>query len=236
MLRVREIRSAKDPAFSGAHRLLRRIFPRSEMMPRRAWVQVLRERTQGLWTDLNWHLFVAEQDGAVIGAASGSYLGNVNVGVIGYVAVDAAARAQGLGPRLRRALVRAFVRDARDVNGTDLRAVVGEVHADNPWLRVLVSRHHAIALDFPYYQPALHRTEKGVPLVMYYEPIGARRRSLPVGEVRQLLYTMWRRAYRVPSPLGNANFRRMLRALNGRRRIGSRLPMARTRRARHSVS
>lgn len=236
MIRVREIRSAQDPSFTGAHRLLRRIFPRSEMMPRRAWIQVLRERAQGLWTDLNWHLFVAERDGAVIGAASGSYLGNINVGVVGYVAVDAAARARGLGPRLRRALVRAFMRDARDVNGTELRAVVGEVHADNPWLRVLVSRHHAIALDFPYYQPALHRTEKGVPLVMYYEPIGARRRSLPVGEVRRLLYTMWRRAYRVPSPLANANFRRMLRALNGRRRIGSRLPLARTRRERHSVS
>jgi GNAT superfamily N-acetyltransferase len=236
MIRVREIRSADDPAFNAAHGLLRRIFPRSEMMPRRGWIQVLREREQGLWTDLNWHLFIAERDGAVIGAASGSYLGNVNVGVVGYVAVDLAARARGLGPRLRRALVRAFTRDARDVNGTALRAVVGEVHADNPWLRVLVSRHHAIALDFPYYQPALHGSEKGVGLVMYYEPIGARRRSLAAGEVRRLLYTMWRRAYRVPSPLGNANFRRMLRALKGRRRIGSRLPLRRTRRVRNAIS
>jgi GNAT superfamily N-acetyltransferase len=236
MIRVREIRSARDPAFGAAHALLRRIFPRAEMMPRRAWVQVLREREQGLWTDLNWHLFVAQRDGRVIGAASGSYLGNVNVGVIGYVAVDARARAKGLGPRLRRALVRAFERDARDVNAADLRAVVGEVHADNPWLRVLVSRHHALALDFPYYQPALHRTEKGVPLVMYYEPIGVRRRWLSAGEVRRLLYTMWRRAYRVPSPLKDANFRRMLRALDGRRRIGPRAPLAPVNRARRSVS
>lgn len=236
MIRVREIRSARDPAFASAHAMLRRIFPKSEMMPRRAWVQVLREREQGLWTDLNWHLFVAQRDGVVIGAASGSYLGNVNVGVIGYVAVDSAARAAGLGPRLRRALVRAFTRDARDVNGTALRAVVGEVHADNPWLRVLVSRHHALALDFPYYQPALHRTEKGVPLVMYYEPIGTRRRWLPAGEVRRLLYTMWRRAYRVPSPLKDANFRRMLRALEGRRRIGPQPLLPRTHRARHSIS
>jgi GNAT superfamily N-acetyltransferase len=222
MLRIREIRTADDPAFNAAHRLLRRIFPRAEMMPRRGWVQVLREREQGLWTDLNWHLFVAQRSGVTIGAASGSYLGNVNVGVVGYVAVDARRRAKGLGPRLRRALVRAFERDARDVNGATLRAVVGEVHAGNPWLRVLVTRHHAIALDFPYYQPALRHTEKGVPLVMYYEPIGARRRFLTVGELRRLLYTMWRRAYRVPSPLANANFRRMLRALRGRRRIGSR--------------
>ncbi len=236
MIRVREIRSSRDPAFAAAHALLRRIFPKSEMMPRRSWVQVLREREQGLWTDLNWHLFVALREGGVIGAASGSYLGNVNVGVIGYVAVDAAARAAGFGPRLRRALVRAFTRDARDVNGTTLRAVVGEVHADNPWLRVLVSRHHALALDFPYYQPALHRTEKGVPLVMYYEPIGARRRWLSAGEVRRLLYTMWRRAYRVPSPLKDANFRRMLRALDGRRRIGPRVLLPRTHRDRHAIS
>ncbi len=236
MLRIREIRTATDPAFDGAHRLLRRIFPRAEMLPRRGWVQVLREREQGLWTDLNWHLFVAVRDGTVIGAASGSYLGNVNVGVIGYVAVDARRRAKGLGPRLRRSLVHAFERDARDVNGTSLQAVIGEVHADNPWLRTLVTRHHAIALDFPYYQPALHRTEKGVPLVMYYEPRGARRRSLPVSELRRLLYTMWRRAYRVPSPLGNANFRRMLRALKGRRRIGSRTLLPRARPTHSGVS
>jgi len=221
---VREIRGASDPAFDAAHRLLRRIFPRSEMMPRRGWVQVLREREQGLWTDLNWHLYIAERAGEVIGAASGSYLGNVNVGVVGYVAVDSAARARGLGPRLRRALVRGFVRDARDLGNRPLRAVVGEVHVGNPWLRVLVSRHHAIALDFPYYQPALHHRVEGVSLVMYYEPIGARRHYLSADEVRRLLYTVWRRAYRVASPLRNANFRRMLRALNGRRRIGSRLP------------
>ncbi|MGH7670339.1 MAG: hypothetical protein ACRENQ_12690, partial [Gemmatimonadaceae bacterium] len=189
-----------------------------------------------LWTDLNWNLFVAERVGVVIGAASGSALGNVTVGVFGYVAVDAAARAAGLGPRLRRALVRAFTRDARDVNGTPLQAVVGEVHADNPWLRVLVSRHHALALDFPYYQPALHRTEEGVPLVMYYEPIGGRRRWLAASEVRRLLYTMWRRAYRVANPLRDANFRRMLRALDGRRRVSPRAPLPRTHRTRHAIS
>ncbi|HET7632634.1 MAG TPA: GNAT family N-acetyltransferase [Gemmatimonadaceae bacterium] len=236
MIRVREIRSVDDPSFRAAHGLLRRIFPRSEMMPRRAWVQVLRERAQGLWTDLNWHLLVAERDGRVIGAASGSYLGNVNIGVVGYVAVDGAARARGLGPRLRRALVRAFVRDAWDVNDTMLRAVVGEVHADNPWLRVLVSRHHAIALDFPYYQPALRSSGKVVPLVMYYEPIDGRRRWLTVGEVRRLLYTMWRRAYRVANPLGNPNFRRMLRELSGRRRVGPRAMLPRTHRDRHAIS
>ncbi|HEU4990209.1 MAG TPA: GNAT family N-acetyltransferase [Gemmatimonadaceae bacterium] len=236
MIRVREIRESRDPAFDAAHGLLRRIFPRSEMMPRRAWVQVLREREQALWTDLNWHLFVAERGGRVIGAASGSYLGNVNVGVIGYVAVDRAARAKGLGPRLRRALVRGFRRDARDVHGADLRAVVGEVHDDNPWLRTLVSRHHALALDFPYYQPALHRSEPGVPLVMYYEPVGVPRHWLSAAEVRRLLYTMWRRAYRVASPLKDRNFRRMLRALHGRRRIGVRPVLPRTRRHRHSVS
>lgn len=236
MIRIREIRTAGDPAFAAAHRLLRRIFPRAELMPRRAWQQVLREREQGLWTDLNWHLFVALRGDTVIGAASGSYLGDVNVGVVGYVAVDAARRARGLGPRLRRALVRAFERDARDVIGTALAAVIGEVHVDNPWLRTLVARHHAIALDFPYFQPALHRTEPAVPLVMYYEPMGPRRRSLPAGELRRLLYTMWRRAYRVPNPLANANFRRMLRSLKGRRLIGSRPPPPGARRARRAVS
>lgn len=222
-VRIREIRDASDPGFDHAYRLLKRLFPRAELLPKRDWIEVMRERNEGLWTDLDWHLVVAERGRQTVGAASGSYLGNVNVGIIGYIAVAPGARALGLGPKLRRRLCAAFERDARRVRRRPLDAVVGEVQADNPWLRKLVRTEGAIALDFPYYQPSLGGRELPVPLVLYYQPLGRRRRWLSAADVRRLLYTMWRRPYRIARPLSRPAFRRMLRALAGRRRIGQRL-------------
>jgi hypothetical protein len=221
-LTIREVWSASDPAFDAAHRLFRRIFPRAELLPKREWAYAMRERDAGLWTDLDWHMLVAERGGTLLGAASGSYVGNINVGVIGYIAVTARTRSLGIGPKLRRKLRLTFERDAQRVHGRPLKALVGEVRPENPWLRSLVRRDGAVALDFPYYQPSLHRSAKAVPLVLYYQPLRGRRTSLPAAEVRRLLYTMWRRPYRVARPLSRPLFRRMLKALEGRRSIGQR--------------
>jgi hypothetical protein len=99
--------------------------------------------------------------------------------------------------------------------------LVGEVRADNPWLRHLVAIERVIALDFPYRQPSLGgRAGASVPLVLYYHPLTRRRRSLPVGEVRRLLYALWRRPYRIGRPLSRPVFRRMLASLEGRRSVG----------------
>jgi GNAT superfamily N-acetyltransferase len=222
IIRIREILTVDDPGFRDAHSLLRREFPRGEMLPLRDWRNAMRERREELWTDVAWHLLVAERDGEVVGAASASYLGNVNVMVVGYVAVREDARGEGLGPRLRRALRRKCDADARRVGHSHLKAVIGEVHAANPWLRSLVHREGAIALDFDYYQPTLGGGRQPVALVLYYQPLGAVRRSLSVAELRRLLYSIWRRAYRVPQPLARPAFRRMLRSLEGRRRVGQR--------------
>lgn len=186
------------------------------------WRNAMRERTERLWTDVNWHLLVAERGGTIIGACSGSYLGNLNVGIIGYIAVTAEARSAGLGPRMRNALRRRFEADARLVGHAGLRAIVGEVRADNTWLRHLVQREGAIALDFPYFQPSLGGGKEVVPLVLYYQPVGHAPRSLGTEQVRKLLYSMWRRAYRVPRPLDDPAFRRMMRSLAKRRRVGQR--------------
>jgi GNAT superfamily N-acetyltransferase len=225
-VRIREITAVDDPSFAEAHQLLRREFPRGEMLPIRDWRNAMRERRERLWTDVAWHLVVAERAGIVIGAASCSYIGNVNVMIVGYVAVNGEARGLGLGPRLRRTLRLRCERDARRAGHTHLKAVVGEVHAGNPWLRSLVRREGAIALDFDYFQPSL-AGEKPVPLVLYYQSLERPRSSLSVAELRRLLYTMWRRAYRVPQPLVRPAFRKMLRSLEGRRRIGQRAGLSR---------
>ncbi|HUG52942.1 MAG TPA: GNAT family N-acetyltransferase [Vicinamibacteria bacterium] len=219
--RIREIVSPSDPAFVRAHTLLRRSFEPSELVSREAWKEVLREREEGLTTDTAWHLLVAEDKGRVVGAASGNYVGSLNVGLVGYVVIEPSVQARGLGSRLRRRLRLRFERDARRMRGRPLEAIVGEVRADNPWLRHLVTREGAIALDFPYFQPSLGgRHGRTVPLVLYYQPLARRRTWLGAAEVRRLLYGLWRRPYRVSRPLARPAFQRMLASLEGRRRIG----------------
>lgn len=222
-IRIREVRQPDDTGLVRAHRLLARVFPRAELLPVREWRYVLRERQAQVWSDLTWHLVLAEQDGRAVGAASGNYLGSLNVGIVGYVAVAPGRRSRGLGPRLRQRVADLFVADARQIRGRGLDALVGEVHAHNPWLHHLVRRQGAIALDFPYCQPALGRSHEAVPLVLYYQAMRGTRRSLPAAFVRRLLYALWRRAYRVPRPLADPAFRTMLRALARRRAVGQRI-------------
>jgi hypothetical protein len=221
---VREVVGAADPALARAHHLLRRTFPKAELVDQVDWRHSLREREAGLWTDLQWHLVVAQEGRRVSGVATGWYLGNVNTGVLGYLAVAQTARHQGTGSRLRATLRTLFQRDALRVRGTALQAVVGEVHRDNPWLQSLVRRQRALALDFRYLQPQLHRGNRPVSLVLYYESLDRPRSRLPVTTVRRLLYTIWRRIYRISRPLSDTAFRQMLRELSGRRFVGRLAP------------
>jgi hypothetical protein len=218
---IREIQSPHDSALEGAYALLRRTFHSDERVPLSEWRQSLAERESRVWTDIAWHLFVAIREGDVIGLASGNYLGNVNIGVIGYLAIEPHIRARGLGGRLRLRLRRAFERDALRVTGRKLLGIIGEVAADNPWLRKLASHPRVLPLDFLYFQPRLHPKDKPTPFVLYYESIARPRRSIPVAELRRILYTVWRRVYRIGRPLERPDFRRMIRSLEGRRRVGA---------------
>ncbi len=219
-LRIRELTDAADPALVVAYRLLRRSFARHELMPLDEWRKSMREREAGLWTDTTWHLLVAERDGAVLGLSSGNYLGNVNVAMIGYLAVAPTGRGLGLGSRLRGRLRELFHRDALRLNGDPLRAIVGEVSAANPWLRTLARRPPVLPLDMPYFQPRFYPADGPSPFIFYYESCGRIRRRLPAAEVRRILYAIWRRVYRIVRPLDRAAFRTMIRSLESRKSVG----------------
>jgi GNAT superfamily N-acetyltransferase len=217
---IRELTEADDPAIGQAYRLLRRSFARHELMPLDEWRKSMRERTAGLWTDTAWHLIVAERDGAILGLVSGNYLGNVNVGMIGYLAVASAGRGLGLGSRLRRRLRECFHRDAEHISGEPLRGIVGEVSITNPWLKVLAGRPAVLPLDMPYFQPRFYPADGPSPFVFYYESVGRIRRRIPTSELRRILFAIWRRVYRIVRPLDRAAFRTMMRALEGRKSVG----------------
>lgn len=223
-IRIREIVVATDPALRPAHRLLASRLPPDEVVPISDWRLSLAERSEDLWTDQRWHLLVAVQRGRVVGMASGSYLGSLNIGMVGYLAIHPSVQGRGVGPRLRSRLRSRFEGDAQTTRGSPLAAILGEVDPANPWLRYLVHRTGAIALDLPYLQPALHGADDPSPLVLYYQSLSGPRSSLPVAEVRRILYAIWRRLYRIARPLQQPEFRAMLRSLRGRRRIGSQRP------------
>lgn len=229
-LRLRELLQATDPAFRRSYALLRRTFPPSELVKTSEFLRTFRERAAGVWTDFLWHMVVGERGKTLLGCATGSYIGSLNVGLIGYLAVGTRLRSKGLGLRLRDRLRQAFEAGARRLHGHGLDGIIGEVEPDNPWLGHLVRYYGAIPLDLVYFQPPVRPAEPEVPLVLYYQPLRRARRRLPVAEVRKILYAIWRRSYRVTSPLEDPRFRRMLAALEGRRWIGAMaLPPARLR-------
>lgn len=217
---VREVVDSTDPVLTKVHDLIRRTFPPDELVRRHEWRDSLREREAGLWSDSRWHLVVAERKGRVIGVASGTYLGNINIGTVGYLAVSPKARGFGIGPRVRAKLRTLFRQDAREIRGTTLAAVIGEVRRDNPWLRALIRSERVLALNFKYFQPRLRAGDRPVPLVLYYEGIGRPRQRLAAAEVRRILYSTWRRIYRIPRPMTRPSFRWMLQDLEGRKYIG----------------
>jgi GNAT superfamily N-acetyltransferase len=217
----RELLTPGDPAVSRAYQILQETFPTSELVRLAEFLRALTERAAGAWSDLLWHMIVGERGPKLEGVVTGTYLASLNVGFIGYLAVDRSRRANGLGARLRNTLLEVFDGDAWRLLGRPMDGVVGEVEPDNPWLATLIQRHGAIALDLPYCQPPLRHDQPEVPLVLYYQPLREPRSSLPVVEVRQLLFSIWRYAYRVKAPFEDPRFRDMMRALVGREEIGS---------------
>ncbi len=219
---IESLEDHHQPGFRDALRLYHRAFPAKEKIDRSYFVDLLREKRLGLLFPGNIHILVARKHGRVVGLATGSYLAAVNVGFVGYLASQPALKGARVGSRLRTRLVAEMRRDARASGRPDLDAVMGEVESDNPWLRHLLRRHAALALDVDYRQPALRAGTPAVPLTLYLEPITGPIRSVSARRMRSILYSIFRRVYRVRFPLRDPSFRRVLRSLKHRRSIGSR--------------
>lgn len=217
---IREVLLAEDSALRKAHRIIARDFAKAAVVSQAGWRDSLLERQAQLWTDLRWHLVVAETGSRGLRVATDWYLGNLNAGVIGYLGVARWARGLGLGPRLLGRFVSLFQRAARRVLRRPLQGVIGEIARVNPWLATLLKRTNVVALDFPYLQPSLWHSESPVPLVLYPESLHRVRRGLPAQRVRQALYTIWRRIYRMRGPRADAAFRQMFDAPADRTFVG----------------
>lgn len=221
-LQLRELHRPDDPALLKAFRVLKHSLPTTELVRLADFVSSVAARAAGFWADLLWHVIVQERGKFLTGVVTGAYLTAINVGFVGYLAVDRTLRGVGIGQTLRDRLLDVFQRDARRRHHEAVAAIVGEVEPDNPWLAKLVREKGALALDIPYYQPPIRPGAEAVPLVLYYQPLGERRESLPAAEVGALLYQIWRHAYQVVRPWQDPLFAEMLEAVAGREEIGGR--------------
>ncbi|MGH9322028.1 MAG: GNAT family N-acetyltransferase [Vicinamibacteria bacterium] len=219
---IEKVESVRSPLFHASYALYRRVFPKDEQMPKRYFYEHLTEERLGLSRPFHFHYFVASRGDRVLGFGCCTYLALVNMGFIDYLAVDSGAKGQGVGTLLRGRLVEVLREDARKDELDDLTAVLGETREDSPWLRRLMSQG-AFALDIDYLQPPLEDHKNPVPLVLYVQPIVKPFESLASNEVRQVLYSIYRRLYRIPYPLQDPNFRYMLKQINGRAKIGGKV-------------
>lgn len=220
-LTIAEVEDERSPEARASLRLLGDSFPPQDRQPLEQIAMEVAEKRLGLLTSYDFHLFAASTaDGEVVGIAAGLYLGGVNAGFVTYLAVNPQRRAKHLGRRLRVELVEAFRRDARREGWDELRWVLGEVRLDNPWLQRLIRDRGAVPFDLAYYHPGVMPGQPDERWVIYRQPIGDDRREIPALEVRQVLYAVWRRAYRVRWPLEREGFRAMLDELEGREMVG----------------
>jgi hypothetical protein len=226
-IRLREIQAPSDPALWRAYRILQRTFPASELIRAAEFVHGLTRRASGAWNDLLWHIVVGERGQRLEGVVTGTYLAALNIGFIGYLAVDQQERSRGLGATLRDTLLQLFDGDAWYLHGRPTTAVVGEVEPHNPWLDRLVRSRGVLPLDIEYRQPDIRAGKEKVPLVLYYQALTGFRPALPVEEVKSLLFAIWHHAYKVVNPFDDPIFREMIDSLTGREVVGPRpLPAA----------
>lgn len=229
-LRISAVSSAREPMFARAFALYCAAFPASERIGREYFRNIFEEKRLGLLTPFNFHFLVAHYGERVAGFISGTYLAIANIGFVGYLAVRPSEAGRKVGSRLRQRLAELMRRDSLAAGHSSLRGIMGEIEETNPWLQT-IRRRGALAIDLRYLQPSTDGTAV-VPLVLYLQPASGRKiRSLPTADLRRVLYAIYRRLYRIRFPLRQPEFRRMLRQLEGRDRVGA-LPVTGGRRAR----
>jgi GNAT superfamily N-acetyltransferase len=222
---VVEVQDERDPQGEAALRLIAAAFERPERQPLSELRSEIAEKRLGLLSARDFHLLVAVgEDGIVQGTAAGMYLEGVNAGFVTYLAVDPGFRGRQLAPRLRAELVERFREDARRAEFDELAWVLGEVQGDSPWLQRLIRTHGALTFDLRYRHPGVPPDSAPDGYVLYREPIGDRREELPALLVRRILYTIYRRGYRIPYPLESRGFQAMLQELEDRVTVGPTYP------------
>lgn len=215
------VRDERDPLARAALELVREMFSSADRQSTTDLLSEVAEARLGVLDGGDFHLLAApSESGEVLGTALGVYMEGTNAGIVTYLAVRPAFRGRELARTLRTTLVECFRRNAREMGRDDLAWVLGEVRAESPWLQRLVRHRGAIPFDLTYYHPGMVPGDGGPPYVLYRQPVGDFRPVLPAALVRQAVYDIYRRTYRVRYPLSHPGFAAMMAELEGRDEVG----------------
>lgn len=219
--RIIEITDERGPMAAAALALIEAAFAPPDRQPVSELRSELAEKRLDLLSAYDFHLLTAlDARDRPVGTIAGVYLAGVNAGFVTYLTVLEAHRGRRVARRLRRRLVETFRTDARQAGHEELNWVLGEVRADNTWLRGLVRHRGAIPFDLEYFHPGMVPGAPHDPYILYRQPVGDPRPELPAPLVRRILFVIYRRAYRVRYPLEREAFRNMLGQLEGRESVG----------------
>jgi ribosomal protein S18 acetylase RimI-like enzyme len=222
-IHVIEETEESSPRVEQALRLIEENFERPDRQGLAELRSEIAEKRLGLLSSYDFHMFVAAEGGGtvedadevVIGTIVGAYLEGVNCGFITYLAVAEQARGRGTAQKLRTALVEAFRANARNAGYDDLDYVLGEVLSDSAWLQRLLDAG-AEAFRIRYYHPGMAPGSAQPEYTLYREPIGGRRGPIEPALARRMIYSIYRRAYRVRYPLERPGFRAMIEELGAK--------------------
>lgn len=218
--RIVEIDDERGHLAEQALELIGESFAPEDRQPLNDIALEIAEKRLGLLTSYDFHLFAARtEDDRVMAISAGVYLQGVNSGFVTYLAVKPEHRARNLGRQMRAELLDALRADARRGGWQELDFVIGEVRHGSPWLARLLRERSAVAFPLHYYHPGILPGHDTGDWVLYRQPIGDFTDPLPAERVKQLLYAIWRRAYRVRYPLEHEGFKVMLAELD--RRVAS---------------
>ncbi|MET0398770.1 MAG: GNAT family N-acetyltransferase [Longimicrobiaceae bacterium] len=217
-LRAVEVDDERSPLARATLELIHEAI--GDVQPTADLLTELEEHRRGLPSGGCYHLLaLLNPEGEPVAAASGVYIEASNAGFVTYLAVRADQRRRRLGRKLRDYLIEAFRAEALRTRGERLAFTVGEVRHASPWLRTLVREGQVIPFDFGYFHPWMPLRSEGR-YVLYREPDGDARRTLPADEVLRLVYGIWRRAYRIRYPTQSETFCYMLRQLEAQGTVG----------------
>lgn len=220
-MRLVEVADERDPIAEAALSLIADAFARPDRQPTSELRSEIAEKRLELLTALDFHLLaMVDSAGEVRGTVSGLYLAGVNAGFISYLTVAPRFRGRRVAPALREGLIERFRDDARRDGRPELDWVIGEVRRDSRWLKRLLRRKGVLTFDLEYFHPGMDPERPHDPYVLYRQPVADGREKIPVQVVRRILYTIYRRAYRVRYPLERHGFQRMLEELEGKELVG----------------
>ncbi len=151
--------------------------------------------------------------GEAVGAAVGTYLPRVNVGMVLYSAVERRFRGRGLYSEMRARLVETLCGDALDLGRPGVDYIVSELQQDSPLYSLYVSEWRAYTAPCDYWQPETQGLTAR-PLKLVLQPFIAEGPP-SVREIAVLVKEMYRAVYRLGDPGEDPSFQRVILSLEG---------------------